>query len=142
MKRRSLRGVIASGTKKRLIVDDGLFTYGYRVTEFHIFGKDLSQSGNGCSGILATSDEGQLTDFDCSDNRQIAWAGYAQNDQYAPLNQKSVVDPNHIIVSDLFVGATSQAQSPINYLVVVEPLTLTEQQGIMALVKERSQDAN
>ena len=140
MKRRSLRGVIASGTKKRLIVDDGMFTYGYRVVEFHVFGKDLSQTGNGCSGILATSDEGQLTDFDCSDNRQIAWAGYAQTDQFAPLNEKSIVDPNHIIVTDLFVGATSQAASPINYLVVVEPMTLTEQQGIMALVKERSQD--
>ena len=142
MRRRSLRGIIASGTKKRLIVDDGLYTHGYRVVAFHIFAFDTSQPNNGCVGILATSDEGQLENYDASDNRQIAWSGYAQTDAFAPINEKSIIDPNHIIVTDLFVGATSQSASPMSYLVVVEPMNLSEQQGIIALVKERSQDAN
>ena len=142
MKRRSLRGKVASGTKKRLIVDDGMFTYGYKVVEFHIYGFDTSAAANDCVGILATSDEGQLENFDASDNRQIAWAGYSQDSAFGPSFMKGLIDPNHIVVTDLFVGGVSNASAPINYLVIVEPMTLTEQQGIMALVKERSQDAN
>lgn len=142
MKRRSLRGQVDPGSKKRLIVDDGMFTYGYRVIEFHIFGSDMSSGAVDCTGTLATSDEGNLEDWNAGDNRQIAWAGYTQSTSYAALFVKSIVDPNHIIVTDLFVGANSNSTAPVNYLVVVEPMTLSEQQGIMALVKERSQDAN
>ena len=142
MKRRSLRGQVNPGTKKRLIVDDGMFTYGYKVVAFHIFGSDMSSGAVDCTGTLATSDVGNLEDWNAGDNRQIAWAGYTQSTSYAPLFVKSVVDPNHIIVTDLFVAANSNSTAPVNYLVVVEPMTLSEQQGIMALVKERSQDAN
>lgn len=142
MKRRSLRGQVDPGTKKRLIVDDGLYKSGYKVTEFHIFGSDMTSGASDAIGTLATADTGQLEDWDASDNRQIAWAGYTQSTSYSPLFIKSIVDPNHIIVTDLFVGAFGNALTPINYLVVIEPVTLTEEQGIIALVKERSQNAN
>lgn len=141
-KRRSLRGKVDAGSKKRLIVDDGMFQHGYKVVEFHIFGADLSSGAIDCTGTLATSDVGQLEDWDASDNRQIAWAGYTQSTSYSPLFIKSIVDPNHIVVTDLFVGAFSNAAAQVNYLVVVEPITLSEQQGIIALIKEKSQDAN
>jgi hypothetical protein len=138
--RRSLRGQVEPGSKKRIIVDDGMFTHGYKVLEFHIFGSDVSSGAIDCTGTLALDEDGALEDWNAGDNRQIGWAGYTQSTSYSPLFIKSIIDPNHIVLTDLFVAANSNATANVNYLVVIEPITLTEQQGIMTLIKERSQD--
>lgn len=137
---RSLRGQVDAGSKRRIIVDDGMFTHGYKVLEFHIFGSDVSSGAIDCTGTLALDEDGALEDWNAGDNRQIAWAGFTQSTSYAPLFIKSIVDPNHIVLTDLFVSAFSNASAPVNYLVVIEPITLTEPQGIMTLIKERAQD--
>jgi len=77
------------------------------------------------------------------DNRQIAWAS-TNIDSLAGLNAPfSVVDPDHIVIMDLYIqGQTGSAGGTgvINYLVELEPVELSNDQAILTLIKERSQD--
>lgn len=137
-KRRSLRGQVAPGEVQRLIVDDGNYKHGFKVIEFHVFGPNLA--GNRDPTMSLGLDYDVTSNWDARDNRQIAWAGMvcSTGNSGGALDTFSLVDPNHIVVTDLYVNNWSTDIG--NYLVVIEPIMLTEEQGIMALIKERSQD--
>lgn len=137
MKRRTLRGQLTDTSVHRLIVDDGRTKHGYIVREFYVWPRGVSDDG-----VFATLG----TQYDMSpganaaDNRQIAWAGSAWGTGVATqAGALHVVDPDHIVINDLWIRRES-AVDECNYLVILEPVTLSEDEAIMALIKERSQD--
>ncbi|MGB0377649.1 MAG: hypothetical protein ACPGGE_02425 [Poseidonia sp.] len=141
MKRRTLRGQVIEGNVKRLIVDDGRLTRGYRVTKFVIAG-DPSSSANDAYGTLALDYDSPRA-WDWGDNRQIAWA--STNIQATAGSQPffELVDPNHVVLQDLYIQAqvgSGTGASVCNYLIVLEPMELTNDEAILTLIKERSQD--
>lgn len=139
MNRRTLRGQLIEGTSKRLIVDDGRFNHGYKVVRFVVSGEPTS-AGNDCWATLAL-DYDAPQQWDWGDNRQIGWA--ATNVTASPDAPFSVIDPDHIVVTDLYIQGrvgSSAGESPINYLIELEPVTMSDDQAILALIKERSQD--
>ena len=138
-KTRTLRGILNDNETRRLIVDDGRATNGYKVTSFMVFGNDMSSGAADCTGTLAINFKGAVEDWDASDNRQIGWAGYTQSTSYAPLFQKGTLDPDHIVITDLYVHARSNA-TKINYLITLEKVTISEDESILQLIKERAQD--
>jgi len=71
------------------------------------------------------------------DGRQVAWASQITVPG-SRSNTFSVIDPNTVVTQDLFFRNISNAVA--NYMVVIEPVTLTEQQGILTLIQERQQD--
>jgi hypothetical protein len=77
--------------------------------------------------------------FDAGDNRQIAWAGSAMDAALAPGNWQSIVDPDNLIVEDLFIWANDAANDPINYMITLEKYDITDWQGALAMVRNRSQ---
>jgi hypothetical protein len=140
MKRRTLRGQVQEGQVKRLVVDDGRLNHGYRVVSFHVAPRNPSDSAGDVYGTLSLDyDSPALWEF--GDNRQIGWAA-AQVDQ-RPLAPFSLIDPDHVVIMDLYiqglVGSTTTTDL-INYLIVLEPVELTDDEAIMTLIKERSQD--
>ena len=140
MKRRTLRGQVQEGTVKRLIVDDGRLNHGYRVVSFHVAPRNPSDSAGDVYGTLSLDyDSPALWEF--GDNRQIGWAS-AQVDQ-RPTAPFSLIDPDHVVIMDLYiqglVGSTTTTDL-INYLIVLEPVELTNDEAILSLIKERSQD--
>lgn len=141
MKRRTLRGQFTEGDVKRLIVDDGRLNDGYRVTRFVISG-DPSSLGNDAYATLGLQYDTPLV-WDWGDNRQIGWAS-TNVAQTASLNDEfSVIDPNHVVLQDLYIQgqvSSSGGSSIINYLIVLEPMSLTDDEAILTLIKERSQD--
>lgn len=142
MKRRTLRGQIPEGQVKRLIVDDGRLNHGYRVVSFLVAGDGNISAGNDVTAVLGLDYDAPST-WNWGDNRQIAWAS-TNIDSLAGLNAPfSVVDPDHIVIMDLYIqGQTGSAGGTgvINYLVELEPMELTNDQAILTLIKERSQD--
>lgn len=141
MNRRTLRGKFEEGTNKRLIVDDGRLNHGYRVVRF-IIGPDASFSNNDCFATLSI-DIDAPKNWDWGDNRQIGWAAVSVTGTGALNTPFEVLDPDHVVLQDLFIqGQVSSAggTSTINYLVELEPITLTDDQAIITLIKERSQD--
>jgi len=135
MKMRTLRGRVAAGETKRLIVDDGRLNHGMKVKEFHVWAISKSSSDDPeCSLGL---DYDMSPNWDASDNRQIAWAGMTTT-QTTRLMDFSLIDPDHIVIQDLWIQNFSS--DPANYLVILEPVELTDDQAILSLIKERSQD--
>lgn len=141
MKRRTLRGQFEEGTNKRLVVDDGRLNHGYKVISF-VVAASPSSSGNDVYATLSL-DLDAAKEWDWGDNRQIAWSSSDAVTGVTIAPPFSVIDPDHIVIQDLFIqgqfgnpGGTSK----INYLIELEPVSLTDDQAIITLIKERSQD--
>lgn len=140
MARHTLRGSIEEGTTKRLIVDDGMLNHGHKIVSF-VVAATPDATGNDCWATLSLDYDAPL-DWDWGDNRQIAWAS---NEVGVNSNQPgfSVIDPEHVVIMDLYLQArhgSSGGTGRINYLIELEPIHLTDEQTVMALIKERSQD--
>jgi hypothetical protein len=141
MKRRTLRGIAESGISKRLIVDDGRLNHGFRVVRFEIFPVDVTSGASDCSGVLALDYDGTTQEWRADDNRQIAWSSTTMSTSYSVNNKTDVIDPDHVVIMDLYVQAyTNGSDTRINYLIEIEPVELSNDQAILSLIKERSQD--
>lgn len=135
MKTRTLRGRVDAQTVKRLIVDDGQFNNGMKVKEFYVWA--ISQASGDDPGCSLGLDYDLGSSWDASDNRQIAWSGQTTT-ATTRMMQFSLIDPDHIVITDLYINNFSTVEA--NYLVILEPVTLTDDQAVLALIKERSQD--
>lgn len=135
---RTLRGRLISPTEvRRIIVDDGMPNHGYEVVKFDVWCDPLA-----ADGVFATlgvkSD--MLPGARADDNRQIAWAGnaWASSSSNPATGSFSVVDPDHVVITDLFIRSATNEGT--NYMIQVRPITLSDDQAILALIKERAQD--
>ena len=144
MNRRTLRGRVDNNDEtRRLIVDDGRVNHGFKIVEFYIISNNPSTSAADAFGSLATEEAAAVSRWNLSDNRQIGWAGQNVAGSAAPAYQFNLIDPDHIVINDLFVcgsggsGATAQGYQ---YLVVLEPVELTDNQAVIQLIKESAQD--
>lgn len=141
MKRRTLRGQFVEGENKRLIVDDGRLNHGYKVVRFVIAG-DPSSSGNDAFATLSLDYDAPVT-WNWGDNRQIGWASTNVQGTAGLEPPFSVLDPDHVVIMDLYIQgqvSSSGGSDVINYLIELEPMELTDDQAILSLIKERSQD--
>jgi hypothetical protein len=141
VKRRTLRGQFVEGENKRLIVDDGRLNHGYKVVRFVIAG-DPSSSGNDAFATLSLDYDAPVT-WNWGDNRQIGWASTNVQGTAGLEPPFSVLDPDHVVIMDLYIQgqvSSSGGSDVINYLIELEPMELTDDQAILSLIKERSQD--
>lgn len=140
-KRRTLRGIADSGITKQLIVDDGRLNHGYRVIRFEVFPVDVTAGSSDCSGVLALDYDGVTQFWRADDNRQIGWSSTTMSTTFSVNNKTDIIDPDHIVLQDLWILAyTGGADGRINYLIEIEPVTLSNDESILQLIKERSQD--
>ena len=134
---RTLRGRLTDTNVRRIIVDDGRPNHGYKVTSFKVW-----CDPNAANGVFATLglSYDMNTGADASDNRQIAWSGNTFSSATSSLGASlfEVVDPDHVVITDLYIAAVNTEGT--NYLITVEPVVLSDDEAILALIKERSQD--
>ena len=151
---RTLRGTVefparaggdpANVGRRNLILDDGRINIGYRVIDFRIWNADMTGFDDAFTtqahlamGIDVTS---ALPRAD--DNREIGWACYnvgTSND----VSDFRLVDPDHIIVRDLnivFPQVSNTAEALVNYYILMEEYDITDQEAIISIIKEESQD--
>jgi len=133
-----------AGNPQRIPLFDGSFKTAYRVKEFYIWGADLSSvSNNDVAGKLSKNDDGSTAAesfFRADDDNQIAWAG-GEGHQDTFKMSASIVDPDNLVVEDLFVYAATQGTTSvrINYLVIMDKLEITDWQGALAMARDRAQ---
>ena len=139
MKRRTLRGTLAPNEDRQLVVDDGNFNHAYKVVEFQAFPTAPTGGAQICPVILGL-DYDLGSDFDASDNRQIGWS-ISNFDSAGVFSffSPSVIDPDHVVVRDLYIKNTGNLDS-VNFLIVLETMNITDDEAILQLIKERSQD--
>lgn len=131
----TLRGQLAANEMRRLILDDGMFTEGHRITSFEVFVTSLSGSDDP-QAILALSDK-IGTSMDAGDSRQIGWSIQAATNTTRIMSW-NLIDPDHVVLRDLFIRNISADEC--NYIVTLEPVRISEDQAVLQLIKESSQD--
>jgi hypothetical protein len=137
VKRRTLRGQLTDLVPKRLIVDDGRLNSGYRIVSFQVW-PDFN-SDDAVFATLGTQYD-MVPTANAGDNRQIGWAIGSVDATGANRGGQmwSVLDPEHLVIMDLYI--LSNRNTTVNYLIELEPVELTDDQTILTLIKERSQD--
>lgn len=137
---RTLRGqltVTAGGTaKQQLIVDDGLLNRGYKVIDWYLW--ENGGSPTQFAGVLSMQPVLAADDMKADDNTQIGWIWQSNITQGGGIKE-SILDPNHIIVRDLYVTIMNAANDDYNFMVVVEEVSITSDEAIINIIKEESQ---
>lgn len=131
---RILRGKLKGNSKERLIVDDGQFTDAWQVVGFEAF--PTNGTGPDVQGILSLDEDGLTGGWDAADNRQIAWSFMFIGTNGG--SEHSWIDERNLVVRDLWIENFSS--DPMNYLIRVVRRNISDDQAILALIQERSQD--
>jgi hypothetical protein len=132
--------------RRQLILDDGRINVGYRIIDFRIWNSDMIGSVHSFAsqahlsmGLEATSALPLA-----SDNREIAWASFNTLTS-GTLYDFRLVDPDHIVVRDLFLifpQVDNTIESTVNYYILMEEYDITDQEAIISIIKEESQDVD
>jgi len=138
------RGQVPDG-EHRIELFDGRFDTGYRVTRFVIAASNTAEDEVDFQSVKLATEPGLSADtWDWSDNREIAWSmfGYFANPSNAAFGGPSSfteIDPENLIVEDLFLYVQSRNEDPVNYIIEFEKYDITDWQGALAMVRNRSQ---
>jgi len=132
MPRHTIRGSLDALGTERLIIDDGIFTMGHRVKSISIIG---AVNGEISATVVLHYSKTAPSFIDLADGDQLGWALW-NTDTTNGERLYSLIDPDHITNQDLHISSLDGA---CGFLIEVEPITLTEQQGVLQLVKQTRQ---
>tara|TARA_R110000751_G_scaffold301385_1_gene413695 strand:+ start:240 stop:770 length:531 start_codon:yes stop_codon:yes gene_type:complete len=155
-----------SGNNKIFSYEASDLTKAWKVTKFYFWPEQYRLAGSTAAhgqfliaaslatDILKTSTYEMAVTV--NDNRQFAWMmkGYNERDDAVDfitgptgiLDNEGIVDPDHIINRDLYLNAYSCTESSVAeirsycYLVILEPVKITENEAILQMVKGVAQD--
>jgi hypothetical protein len=155
---RVLRGVFRTfqyDGAVNLIQNDQRFNHGFRIKRFLIAPTNLHSSSIGSRDIYAVlgthpealeaSPGSTVVEWNWNDRRQVAWTSTNTIGDSMAESVFELVDPTHIVVRDLYVGLTAQTATgtdEFNYYIELEELSLTDNEAVMAIIQEESQDVN
>ena len=132
----TLRGLVPANTNE-VVFDNDLRNVGWVIKEFYFWADGMDTNPYVWGKLWIGNDTNGATNAsDIQDNRCIGWAWSAGNTGEAQM--VTIVDPQHIVTGQLRVINGGGSESA--YLIVLERKSLTTDQEIMALIKERSQD--
>lgn len=136
---RTLRGTLADTEVQRLIVDDGRLNHGWRIVAFYVAGNGVSSAE---ISAKITTDESQAASasWNWSDSQEIAWASTRQTAESTWGGWESAIDPDRVVLTDAFITGNSSTGTDINYMILLEKVELTDDESILALIKEREQN--
>ena len=140
------RGTILAadvGDAERIILFDGKFTTGFKIVDFQIAPADVDNTTTEVyiAKLLTDSRQGVgAKEWDWDSNMEHAWAmcGFDANSGNGP-NPASWVDPDNLIVQDLFIQATASSDLPMNYMIKMEKYSFSDWRGALAMVRNSSQ---
>ena len=140
----TVAGQVLHGEEKRIILFDGRFDTGYRITRFEIY-PNLTTDPQNASCKLLTED-GQTIEgerWNWGSNLQVGWAFAKIGSGTSQLSDDrfNMVDPENLVVEDLFIQGFSSdgAGQKINYMIEMEKYDFSESLGVLAMVRNRAQ---
>lgn len=134
---RTLRGTLLGNEVRQLVVDDGIFTNGLRITYFTVWKEDFN-AVQSAYGLLSTRDTVvPVGTFPANDPASFAWAAQVITGPLDTITTWDRIDPDHVVNEELFIH--NRANTVINYLIVAEPYSMTEDEGVLQLVKNKQQ---
>ena len=137
----SCRGVVADGEVERITLFDGRFDTAYKVIDFEVWQQNPLSTNDGIAmlGTVEDSVWDSAPTLDASVNTQIAWSGFSTG-TYIWANHESIIDPDNLIVEDLFMHAQiTGSGTSMSYLIKLEKYDISDWQGALAMVRNRAQ---
>jgi len=147
------RGIVTeaeteAGNPQKIILFDGSFKTAYRVLDFKVWSSQAdSNTAADCLAKLSKNEFGVTTAinfFRADDDNQIAWAasGFGADGQNAGTFSESIIDPDNLIVEDLFVYGRSASTNTdsINYLITMEKYEISDWQGALTMARDKAQE--
>lgn len=117
------------------------------VKEFRIWGTAYNaDSYADCIGKLSKSPNSSVAAgdfFRADDMNEIAWAtseGASLTGNDGALAD-AVIDPENLIVEDLYVYARQNDDKDVNYLIVMEKYDISEAHGAVTMAKDRAMES-
>ena len=129
----TLRGqlTLPMTSPRRAALFNGSWTDNFKGVDLQIF---PATAINNDTLMVLHFDDNLKTELDGGDNAQFGWA---TTDALA--QDWSYVDPDHIIVNDLFISALAAGPGTVNYVIKLEKTTTTLSQTILDEVKNKLQ---
>jgi hypothetical protein len=141
-KLRTLRGqlTVAGGVaRKNIIASDGLVNLGLKIKSFTVWNENNPAVAQLFTAILSLDTISSGSNMNAGDNRQFAWtfanAGVTSQIQAV----RSIIDPDHIVNRDLFLTMDNSTAGIYNYLIEAQVVELTDDEAIITIIKETSQ---
>jgi hypothetical protein len=135
---RTLRGSLQPNEVRQLVVDDGIFTNGLRIDYFTVWTSDIPTATSvvGCLSLNDTIIPTAL--LPANDPSVFAWSMMTMGTPATlEINAWERIDPDHIVNEELFIH--NRASTQLEYLIVAEPYFMTEDEGVLQLVKGKQQ---
>jgi hypothetical protein len=138
----TVTGSMGITDRKRIILDDGRFDTGYRITKFEI-APGSNASADDVYAKLATNLNVPNTsghEWQWSSNAEIAWAKNASTGGGASGILEFFIDPDNLVIQDLFIfTGTGTDNTVVNYMIHMEKYDITDAMGALAMVRNRAQ---
>jgi hypothetical protein len=138
----TLRGKVNHGSSEKIRLFDGSFKTGYRVVEFTIFGREVSTSDlQNFAAFLGTTDSLSPLTWEWENQEQIAWSASSFDGNASGFSPSAFtqIDPENLIVEDLYVYLDSNLSTAANYFIKMEKYEITDWQGALAMVRNNAQ---
>jgi hypothetical protein len=130
---RTLRGQITGNAIKTALNYEGTdLTKGWKILSITVCDSISPVSGTS-DGVVMHTDDVQKTRFSLTDNQTIGFAGRGAGNEF------EVVDPNHIIVNDLYLSNLDS--SAATYMIELTEVKIDPTFNIIYQLKERAQGA-
>lgn len=111
---------------------NGSWTRNFKIKDVQIFPAAIA---NNDTILILHMDDVLKTAASAADNQQIGWASTD-----ALAQDWSYVDPDHVLVQDIFISAIAAAPGTVNYVIKLERVTTSESEAILDLVKANAQN--
>ena len=131
----------------RIILFDGRFDTGYRITEFRIAPHNMESSSSRMftAKLMTDNDVSTGANWNWDNNEEIAWAAASYDANSQTITGETIynlVDPDNLVIEDLYIIAdegVGSADIEMNYFIRMEKYDITDSQGALAMVRNRSQ---
>ncbi len=127
---------------KKILLFDGQTDTAYKVIGFEVRFADRDDTAiEVLSAKLSTEPSADNTTWNWANNTEIAWASAAHDANGLSTQQPATtIDPDNLIVEDLYVSVYSFSDTETaNYIIYMEKYDITDSQGALAMVRNRSQ---
>ena len=141
----TVKGRLDKLSSERITLFDGRFDTGFRIVKFEIAAKDVATGADAYAKLtteeIDTSVAGDGDNWNWDSNLEIAWARWVMAGPGTNGAADSFIDPDNMIVEDLYIysGTADPNPADVNYMIHLEKYDITDWQGALAMVRNRSQ---
>ena len=134
---KSYRGLIADGGQDTINLHTNDGKTGYKIVKMQLIGEQPGTTNIEATVKVFSVPQTTVTNnIDFSDNTLLAAGHHAKGNNTSEVVSDIVVFDNITFTQDIYVTAIDpQASEPVNYYIELEQVKLTEDQALVAIVK-------